>query len=82
MIWKHAASSNVFILMGAYLLLFSISCKWGAEVRGGCMLPKAPNQASDACILATGLWCVRTRIKVLCDTELWATEEIGMFAFF
>lgn len=45
-------------------------------------LHEAPNQGSDACILATGLRHVTTRSKELYDTELWASDEIYMFALF
>lgn len=45
-------------------------------------LHEAPNQGSDDCILATGLRHVTTRSKELYDTELWASEEICMFALF
>lgn len=69
--------------MGAYLFIvfhpLQVRSPGACRPRGS-LKPQIGLQ--DACILATGLWCVRTRIKVLCDTELWVTEEIGMFAFF
>lgn len=80
MTWKHPAVSNGGVDGG--LCWFPPLASREPRCVEDPWLPEAPSQGSHACVLATGLWRVRTRSKELCDTQLWATEEICTFALF